>query len=78
MKNLLNILGCRDVDGLRLLALSRIPRCETCPRLRALKTAHERGSSLETPLPAVPDGCDHEVCAPLVTRLGSLSVLVSH
>jgi hypothetical protein len=55
-----------DLDSLRLLALSRIPRCAVCPRFHALLSARARGSL--GALPAVPTGCTHQVCAPLVTR----------
>jgi hypothetical protein len=57
-----------DLDGLRLLALSRIPRCGTCPRFRALVDAHDGGSRLRDNLPAVPDYCTHQVCTPLAAR----------
>jgi hypothetical protein len=57
-----------DLDGLRLLALSRIPRCGTCPRFRALVDTHDNGSRLRDDLPAVPENCTHQVCAPLAAR----------
>lgn len=57
-----------DLDGLRLLALSRIPRCGTCPRFHALVEAHDRGLRVGGRLPGAPAYCSHEVCAPLVAR----------
>ena len=62
----------RDTDDLRLLGLSRIARCSVCPRFTALKSAHENGLPLGT-LPPAPDGCNYEVCAPMVTRFASQS-----
>ena len=58
-------------DQLRLLALSRIPRCADCARLAALLAAHEAGVPLDPPPPRVPAHCRHQVCAPLVVRLTS-------
>ena len=58
----------KDQDDLRLLALSRIPRCAACSRLHALRATHESGASLEIPLPASPEGCETPYCTPLVTR----------
>ncbi|MBD3868166.1 MAG: hypothetical protein IFK94_08570 [Acidobacteria bacterium] len=60
--------GMEDLDGLRLLALSRITRCSGCPRYHALAEAY-RGVGPVTGLPQVPLACDHQVCAPLVSRL---------
>ena len=57
-----------DLDGLRLLALSRISRCSGCPRYHVLAEAY-RGIVPVTGLPQVPLACDHQVCAPLVSRL---------
>ena len=57
-----------DLDGLRLLALGRIPRCDGCPRFRALVDGHDNGDTRHGPLPDVPDYCTHQVCAPLVIR----------
>lgn len=57
-----------DLDGLRLLALGRIPRCNGCPRFTALVDGHARGNRLRHPLPDVPESCTHQVCAPLVIR----------
>ncbi len=67
-----------NLDGLRLIALGRIPRCQACPRYRALLDAH---SGLRVPgsaLPRVPKNCNHEVCAPLVHRLGRGSSSAEH
>lgn len=60
--------GMEDLDGLRLLALSRITRCSGCLRYHALAEAY-RGVGPVTGLPQVPLACDHQVCAPLVSRL---------
>ena len=59
-----------ELDGLRLLALGRIPRCGSCPRFHALIDAHTRGAKIGGCLPAVPDHCTHQVCAPLSVRFG--------
>jgi hypothetical protein len=63
-----NSRSVHDVDGLRLFALGRIPRCTDCPRYRALVRAHSSGAFRVAMLPTVPDGCAHQVCAPLVDR----------
>ncbi len=60
--------GTEDLDRLRLLALSRIARCSNCSRYRALAEAYS-GIGSVTSLPQVPLACDHQVCAPLVSRL---------
>ena len=57
-----------ELDGLRLLALGRIPRCGVCPRYAALTDAHARGTRIRGRLPSVPECCTHQVCAPLVVR----------
>ena len=57
-----------DLDGLRLLAMGRIPRCYGCPRFAALLDAHGRGDKVRGSLPDVPEHCTHQVCAPLVIR----------
>ena len=62
----------QDLDGLRLVALGRIPRCATCPRLAVLAAAR-RGRAVTGPFPEVPAACDHQVCAPMVARLISPS-----
>ncbi len=62
------VIPTEDLDGLRLLALSRIPRCGTCPRFHALVEAHHRGARVDHRLPGAPAHCSHEVCAPLVAR----------
>jgi hypothetical protein len=56
-----------DLDALRLLALSRIPRCGGCHRFEALVDAHDHGPGGYA-LPAVPNHCRHQVCAPLASR----------
>jgi len=58
----------KDQDELRLLALSRIPRCAACSRLRALRAIHEDGVPLEAPLPPSTNNCDAPYCAPLAAR----------
>lgn len=57
-----------DLDGLRLLALSRIPRCGGCARFRWLVEAHTGDRRPAGDLPVVPPACHHQVCAPLVTH----------
>jgi len=59
---------CRDMDHLRLLGISRIPRCANCPRLPALAAAVKRGPGGCAPVPDAPRGCRHEVCRPLILR----------
>jgi len=58
-----------DKDGLRLLGLSRVPRCAACPRLDALLAAHLTGTPLAVPWPAPAACCREQICAPLVRRL---------
>jgi len=60
-----------DMDALRLLGLSRIPRCQNCPRFAALCAAHDsrmRDGPLPPALPEVPDYCHSAYCAPLAGR----------
>ena len=57
-----------DEDGLRLLGLSRIPQCATCPRLAALRANH--GSDSARPIPDAPAACTYRYCKPLVRRYG--------
>jgi len=61
-----------DLDGLRLLALGRIPRCGSCPRWLAMVDAHARGAEQRGCLPGAPDHCTHQVCAPLCDRLDKM------
>ena len=61
-----------EEDGLRLLALSRIPRCAVCPRLEALRANH--GNGLTRPVPNAPRSCTTRYCAPLVKRYGGNGV----
>ena len=56
-----------DLDALRLVALSRIPRCGDCRRFEALVDAHDHENGGHV-LPAAPDHCTHRVCAPLASR----------
>jgi hypothetical protein len=55
-------------DGLRLLGLSRIPRCGDCPRLRALQFAYYTGARHSASWPPPPRGCRQQVCTPLLQR----------
>ena len=55
-------------EELLLLGLSRISRCQKCPRLRAFEIARGRGKSLEIPLPPEPDLCTNTICKPLISR----------
>jgi hypothetical protein len=64
-----------DEDGLRFLALSRIPQCTTCPRLAALRSNHQQGCP--RPVPDAPRACTYLYCAPLVRRYGKREVEVS-
>ncbi len=57
-----------DRDGLRLLGLSRIPLCSTCPRLAALERA--RAGQRPGPLAPPPEACHAQFCAPLLVRAG--------
>ena len=58
----------QEVDGLRLFALGRIPRCTDCPRYHALVRIHASGPVRMPALPEVPVACAHQVCAPLADR----------
>ena len=60
----------RNMDRLRLVALGRIPRCGKCPRFHSIRAAHRARGQARECLPKVPDGCTHEVCAPLAARYG--------
>jgi hypothetical protein len=60
--------GVQDLDELRLFALGRIPRCNRCPRYRALSGTTAASPGLGYGLPAAPSSCTHQVCAPLVER----------
>jgi len=60
--------GFDHPDGLRLIGLSRIPRCAVCPRFHALAVGVGRAAEDAPPLPHVPDSCHHQVCAPLVAH----------
>ncbi len=55
-------------DGLRLFALGRVPRCGRCSRYRALTRARDRSVLGLESLPAVPDFCTYQLCAPLSAR----------
>jgi len=58
------------LDSLRLMALGRIQRCQSCSRYRALAALHD-GDSPGALLPAAPDSCSHQVCTPLVSRFSA-------
>ena len=60
-----------DKDGLRLLGLSRVPRCAACARLAAMLAAHRGGNRLPVPWPVAPPGCREQICAPLVKRMAA-------
>jgi len=69
MSDTTTILGYQGKDGLRLLGLSRIPRCAACSIFKALRKAYRSGTSLTEPLPPACDvECNYQYCAPLVTR----------
>jgi hypothetical protein len=73
MDDRIRVLSSTDPDGLRLVGLGRIPRCETCPRYEALVSAHRRsrtGRRPASPLPAVPKNCSFQACAALVPHFG--------
>ena len=59
-------------DGLRLFALGRIPRCKRCPRYRALSRPRARADRRPESLPAVPEFCTYQLCAPLVAHYEEL------
>ena len=61
--------GTREMDGFRIVALSRIPRCAGCPRFEQIRAAYIRGGYRPAPVPASRIDCRHEVCAPLLPRL---------
>ena len=71
MKTFARTVKHHEDDALRLLGLSRIPRCVGCDRLDALRVAHETREPLGRALPLVPRGCNDQVCRPLVTRFSS-------
>lgn len=62
-----------DLDGLRLVAFGRIPRCQECPRFMALVESHYGQRHATAEWPAAPASCTHEVCAPLVARFSEIS-----
>ena len=59
-------------DGLRLFALGRIPRCGRCPRYYALSLPRARADRRPESLPAVPEFCRYQLCAPLAARYEGL------
>jgi hypothetical protein len=61
--------GADDIDGLRLMALGRIPRCAACDLYHELMALHDDGSRRPSRLPQPPASCKHKVCAPLAVRL---------
>lgn len=62
--------GARELDELRLVALSRIPRCTGCPRLEALQDFVHLGMAIVNPWPPAPGRCRHPICVPMLRRLG--------
>jgi hypothetical protein len=69
VNRLSNSNGAEDIDGLRLLALGRIPRCADCKLYRELRALHDDRSRLPSRLPQPSAICKHKVCAPLAVRL---------
>jgi hypothetical protein len=61
-----------EEDGLRLLALSRIPQCSVCPRLDALRANHGSGKTFA--VPDAPRDCKYRYCKPLMRRYGGRAV----
>ena len=61
-------IGFRDLDALRVIGLSRIPRCADCPRFMALERAVEERFAPILPAPAVPPNCHQQVCRPMIKR----------
>jgi hypothetical protein len=59
----------QELDGLRLLALGRIPRCSECELYASLAAIHSGGLDRSVSLPAPPAGCTHQVCSPLAARM---------
>ena len=55
-------------DGLRLLALGRVPRCGSCPRYHGLVALHAAAAAGRRALPEVPADCSYQFCAPLARR----------
>jgi hypothetical protein len=60
-----------DLDGLRLIALGRIPRCADCDLYHELLALYDDGSRQPGSVPQPPAGCMHKVCAPLEIRLSA-------
>ena len=58
----------REMDQLRLMGISRIPRCADCPRLPAMAAALRRTPGTCAPLPDRRSDCTHEICRPLISR----------
>ena len=56
------------MEGLRLFALGRIPRCGRCPRYRALSLSRATTDRQPESLPGVPEFCTYQLCAPLAAR----------
>lgn len=71
VQSLKGLSGHRDIDGYRLLALSRIPQCKNCLIYRSLQNAHETRGIMSDPPPPVNMLCSHPYCAPLVTRFSA-------
>jgi hypothetical protein len=67
----------QDLDGLRLVALGRIPRCARCELYRSLVTIHSGSFDPRGGLPASPPGCTHQVCAPLASRMSQAARLLA-
>ncbi len=59
----------QDLDGLRLIALGRIPRCVGCELYGSLLRIHSGALERPSGLPAPPAACTHQICAPLASRM---------
>ena len=57
-----------ELDGLRLIALGRVPLCSRCPRYANLVEHYVDPRSAVTRLARVPAECAHCYCTPLVRR----------
>ena len=57
-----------ELDVFRIVVIGRIARCRKCPRYRAMLDACPPRSMTGDRLPRVPQGCTHQVCAPIAER----------
>jgi hypothetical protein len=63
-----SMIETQERDQLQVIGLSRIPQCAGCERYKVLKAAVDNRYS-PAGLPPVPLQCEHQVCAPLVSRI---------